>query len=174
MMIGMDIVIGIDPGATCGWAGVTVETNPNLVLFDSVTLPKMGTKKDIPANTPSAVAEALIATLGRFDQTVEVVAIEDQYLSVNPDSMKKLARSAGRWEEAWRRLGVRVEWVNAQVWQSAELGTSRINSEEVKRRCKMKVLGMWKKEVPEHAADAALIARYTAIRLAYRRLRAGR
>jgi hypothetical protein len=86
--------------------------------------------------------------------------------------MKKLSRNAGRWEEAWRRLGFPVFWINAQVWQSAELGTSRIDSDEVKRRCGMKVLGLWRKKVGKHSADAALIARYHAIRLAYRQMRA--
>jgi len=167
----MEVVIGIDPGATSGWAGVTVEHNPTLLLFDAMAMPKPGTSKDIAFNTPSAIAGRLIDDFRRLGHTVVAAAIEDQYLSKNPDSMKKLARNAGRWEEAWRRLGIPVEWVNAQVWQSAELGTSRIDSAEVKRRCAMKVLGLWRKKVGKHSADAALIARYYAIRMAYRQMR---
>ena len=170
----MEIVIGIDPGATSGWAGVTVDHNPSLLLFDAIEWPKPGTTKDLPPNTPSAIAECIVESLRRLGHTVIVAAIEDQYLSKNPDSMKKLARNAGRWEEAWRRIGIPVEWVNTQVWQSAELGTSRIDSAEVKRRCKMKVLGMWRKKVVNHAADAALIARYVAIRIAFRQMRGGK
>jgi Holliday junction resolvasome RuvABC endonuclease subunit len=171
MVVGMEVVIGIDPGATSGWAGVTVEHNPALLLFDSLAMPKPGTAKDVPANTPTFIAKSLVESLRRLGHTVVAVAIEDQYLSRNPDSMKKLSRNAGRWEEAWRWLGIPVEWVNAQVWQSAELGTSRIDSDEVKRRCAMKVLGLWRRKVGAHASDAALIARYLAIRLAYRAMR---
>lgn len=163
--------MGIDPGATSGWAAVTVEHNPALLLFDAMVMPKPGAPKDIPPNTPSAVAEGIVEQFRRLGHTIVAVAIEDQYLSKNPDSMKKLSRNAGRWEEAWRRLGFPVVWVNAQVWQSAELGTSRIDSAEVKRRCAMKVLGLWRKKVGAHSADAALIARYHAILLAYREMR---
>lgn len=170
----MDVVVAIDPGATSGWAVVTVEPNPKLLASDSMTWPKAGTKKDVPANTPSAVAEELVGTLHRFGHVVVAVAIEDQYLSRNPDSMKKLSRNGGRWEEAWRRLGIPVEWVNTQKWQSAELGTCRIDSTEVKRRCAMKVLGLWNQRLSEHATDAAIIARYHAVRLAYRQMRSGR
>lgn len=168
----MEVVIGIDPGATSGWAAVTVDPNPALLLFDSIAWPKKGTKKDLPANTPSAIAEGIIDTLRQFGHVVVEVAIEDQYLSRNPDSMKKLSRNAGRWEESWRRLGIGVEWINTQKWQSAELGTARIDSAEVKRRCGMKTRGLWNRNVGQHAADAALIARYWAIRIAYRRMRA--
>lgn len=167
----MDIVIGIDPGATSGWAGVTISHNPALVLTNHLEMPKPGTKKDTPSNTPSAIVESLVEGLRQLGHTVVAVAIEDQYLSKNPDSMKKLSRNSGRWEEAWRRLGYPVEWVNTQTWQSAELGTHRIDSAEVKRRCAMKVLGMWRTKVVSHESDAALIARYVAIRIAYRRMR---
>lgn len=167
----MDVVIGIDPGATSGWAALTVDPNPDLILFDSIAWPKPGTKKDLPANTPCAIVDALVDTLSRFGHTIIGAAIEDQYLSRNPDSMKKLARNGGRWEEACRRIGIPVEWINTQKWQSAELGTARIDSDEVKRRCSMKTRGLWNRKVGKHAADAALIGRYYAIRLAYRRMR---
>ncbi len=170
----MNVVIAIDPGATSGWAGLTVDPNPDLILFDSMEMPKSGTPKDTLARTPSFIAASIVETLSSFGHSIVVVAIEDQYLSKNPDSMKKLCRNAGRWEEAWRRLGYPVEWVVAQTWQSAELGTSRIDSAEVKRRCAMKVLGVWRKKVGKHAADAALIGRYVAIRRAYRDMRGER
>jgi len=170
-MIGMDVIVGIDPGATSGWAVVTVEMNPKLVLSDSIKWPKPGEKKYNAANIPSAVAVAITEAMRRFDHDIWSVAIEDQYLSRNPDSMKKLARNGGRWEEAWLRLGCPVEWVNTQKWQSAELGTCRVDSAEVKRRAEMKVLGLWKQKISSHAADAALIARFVAIRLAFRRMR---
>lgn len=165
-----EVVVGIDPGATSGWAVVTVSPGPALVLFDSLAWPKPGERNDTPARTPSAIAESVSETLTQTGHTIVAVAIEDQYLSRNPDSMKKLARNAGRWEESWRRLGFRVEWINTQKWQSAELGTARIDSDEVKRRCARKVLGLWRKEVGKHAADAALIARYLAVKIAYGRM----
>ncbi len=167
----MDIIIGIDPGATSGWAALTVELNPNLILSSSIKWPKPGAKTDLSANTPSAVAEAIVTTLGRSGHTVIGAAIEDQYLSINPDSMKKLARNAGRWEEAWRRLDIPVAWINTQTWQSAELGTSRIKSAEVKRRCEAKARGLWKKTIAKHEADAAIIGRYFAVQVAYRAMR---
>jgi len=167
----MEHVIGIDPGASSGWGAVSVAPNPALLLFDSITWPKPGTKKDLPSNTPSAIVEELVGKVGQLGHTIVCAAIEDQYLSVNPDSMKKLARNGGRWEESFRRLGIPVVWINTQKWQSAELGTARIKSDEVKRRCAMKVRGLWNVKIGQHAADATLIARYHAVRLAYRKMR---
>lgn len=170
-VIRMEVIIGIDPGATSGWAALTVESNPRLLLVDSIKWPKPGTKKDLPANTPASVVESVISALGQSGHVVVGAAIEDQYLGLNPDTMKKLARNAGRWEEAFRRLGISVQWVNPQTWQTKELGTSRIGSAEVKRRCSMKVRGMWNVKVRQDAADAAIIGRYAAVRHAYRSMR---
>jgi len=171
MVIRMDVIVAIDPGARSGWAVLSVEPNPKLLLSDSVAWPKPGTKKDLPANTVSAVVDSLLDTLRRFEHTVVGVGIEDQFLGVNPQSMKKLVRNGGRWEEAWRRHGYEVEWVYPQKWQTAELGTARIDRSEVKRRCKVKSLNLWGKKLKEDESDAAMIGRYLAIRCAYRRLR---
>jgi Holliday junction resolvasome RuvABC endonuclease subunit len=160
----METVIGIDPGATSGWAVLTVELSPKLLISDMMTWPKKGTKKDVPANTPSGIVACIIDVMRRFGHTVAGAAIEDQYLARNPDSMKKLARNGGRWEEACRCAGIPVEWVNTAVWQSKELGTSKITSAEVKRRCIVKAKGLWGQKLNEHESDAAMIGRYFAIR----------
>ncbi len=170
---GERVIIGIDPGATSGWAVLSVEANPQLVLYGSFVWPKPGTKKDIPANTPSAKVEGMIEAMTQTGCVIVGAAVEDHYLSrsaPNPDSMKKLARNGGRWEESFRRLGISVEWVNPQSWQSAELGTCRLDRAEVKRRCARKVRGLWNEKMGEDAADAALIGRYAAIRKAFAEL----
>lgn len=173
ILICMEVIMGIDPGATSGYAALTATVNPKLLLCKHVVWPKPGSKKDLPANTPSAVVEREVEALSRLGHTVIGAAIEDQYLSVNPDSMKKLSRNGGRWEEAFRRLGIPVAWINTQTWQSAELGTCKIDSKEVKRRCANKVRGLWNIRVNQNAADACIIGRYEAVRAAYRIMRSG-
>jgi len=170
----MDVVIGIDPGATSGWAVLTVEGNPNLLLGDSITWPKAGTKKDLSANTPSSVVKSLVESMRQFGHTVVGAAIEDQFLKLNVNTMKKIARNSGRWEEACRSQDIPVVWVNPATWQAKELGSSRIDSAEVKRRCARKVVGIWNQRLKQDAADAAIIGRYHAIRLAFVRLRGGK
>lgn len=44
--------------------------------------------------------------------------IEDQFMQKNVDSLKKLSRNAGRWQEACAFCKIPVEWVNAKTWQS--------------------------------------------------------
>lgn len=150
---------------------MTVEVQPRLLLSDSMSWPKTGTPKDNAANTPTAIVRSVIDAMVQSGHTVIGAAIEDQYLSVNPDSMKKLARNGGRWEEACRSLGIPVEWINTQTWQTKELGTCRIDSKEVKRRCNAKARGLWGTKVKDHEADASIIGRYHAIRKAFADLR---
>ena len=121
----MDCIIGIDPGSRSGWAVVTVDPNPKLLLHDAVQWPKPGTKKDLAANTPHAVVGNVIESVGRFDHTIVCAAIEDHFLGLNVNTLKKLARNGGRWEEAFRSRGIPVVWVNPQTWQTAELGTAK-------------------------------------------------
>ena len=170
----MDVVIGIDPGATSGWGALTVEGVPDLLLHDRRTWPKPGTKKDTPKNTPSGVVDELIEMLGRLGHTVVGAAIEDQFLKKNPDSMKKLARNGGRWEEAFRSRGIPVEWINAQTWQTRELGSCKIDTAEVKRRCMQKARGIWNKRLRQDEADACIIGRFHAVRKAFARMRGRR
>ena len=153
-----------------GWGALTVTHNPDLLWHGYKKWPKPGTKSDSPNNTPTAIIETLITMASRLGHTIVGAAIEDQYLSVNPDSMKKLSRNGGRWEEAFRSKGIPVVWVNTQTWQTRELGTCRIASKEVKRRCMAKARGLWNKNLKSDEADAAIIGRFYAVRLAFDKL----
>lgn len=167
----MDVIMSTDPGATSGYAVLSVGLQPKLLICKAVTWPKPGTPKDLPVNTPHGLVGSVIDMIGQQGHTIIGAAIEDQYLGLNADTLKKLARNGGRWEEAYRCRGIPVSWVAPASWQARELGTSRIERAEVKRRCMVKVRGLWNVTLKENEADAAIIGRYHAIRIAFARLR---
>ncbi len=52
---------------------------------------------------------------------IERVAIEDCYLEKNVDTLKKLARLTGRWQQEFETRGLLTELVMADVWQRGVL-----------------------------------------------------
>jgi hypothetical protein len=102
-----------------------------------------------------------------INTTTVGVGIEAQYIGVNPAAGIRLAQRAGRWEEACRILRVPFAYINPTSWQRAELGVARrMRREQVKKLAAMKaraVFGVLPAQ-HQHAADAALIARFVSIR----------
>jgi len=181
-MSGKAVVIAVDPGAKSGYAILTVEPSPRLLYFGVVKAKE---------TSVSRVLGDVIATLVREHPDVTRIergVIEDQFLGfakpkvVNgrpvktntaiPQSMKKVARVAGRWQEAFMSHDIPYvegdDDVHPQSWQSRELGTgSKKGRDALKKQCAEKVKGVFGlKSIPQDAADAVLIGRYRAIELA--------
>lgn len=113
--------------------------------------------------SPSALVRSLCEAAAERSIVLVRAGIEDQYLGKNVDTLKKLARNAGRWEEALVAAGIQVEYVPASTWQSKELGLRGAGREVLRRAADAKAFGLWQLEGPEHLIDAALIARYIAV-----------
>jgi Holliday junction resolvasome RuvABC endonuclease subunit len=151
-------VVGVDPGRDSGVAVVTVEHSPRLISAEQVQVPG-----DM---SPLAVLADVRYALGVGADVI--CAIEDQYVAKNVHSAIILARCAGRWEEAACAADMSVVYIAAQTWQCAELGTRRV-ARRVQRKSasRVKAGAVWRGTIwSEHTADAALLARYAAIRAA--------
>ena len=161
----MFAVLGIDPGSEPGLALLTVEPSPTPVLTRRFHFPKPPLGQ-LPS--PTELVACLLVDAERAGVQVAKAVIEDQYLDKNPDTLKKLARNAGRWEEACVANGLPVEYLPAVTWQAKELGGGRGKGrEQIKRLAvaKAKSLGV---DGDEHTADATLISRCAAIMMYYR------
>jgi hypothetical protein len=93
--------------------------------------------------------------------------IEDQYLKkANPDTLKKLGRAGGRWEEACVSAGLEVTYVHASVWQQAVLRgamtRNRAMSDERKRASVGVVRGRYGVDMQDDEADATMLATWAA------------
>lgn len=157
-------VLAIDPGATSGYAVLTIEPNPEILIKGTYRFGKTN-------DTPSWIVRDILRKMGSERDYFKIIlaVIEDQYLDTtskrNPDTLKKVARNSGRWEEACSDSSLSVEYVMASTWQARELGLSGVKREIVKRAAKGKAEGIWKQNFTADAADAALLGRYAAIQL---------
>jgi Holliday junction resolvasome RuvABC endonuclease subunit len=107
-------LLAIDPGATTGLVILSIERNPKLIYHEIY-------KAESRTVRPSAIVKKLVELYG-----IESAAIEDQFLrlgkKMNPDTLKKVARRSGNWEEACLSAGLTVQWVNPRTWQSQIVG----------------------------------------------------
>lgn len=91
--------------------------------------------------------------------------IEDQYLKHMTRGTIKFVRAAGYWEGVCAMCGVEVEWIMAKTWQRSELQAGpRDKRADLKRRAIARCAALWEVELPSDVADAALIARYGAVK----------
>lgn len=159
-------LLSIDSAKHSGWAVVTIEAQPRLLLWDEFTFP--GKRKKVSANTATSVVKAVtVAISERTEFDLALAVIEDQYLDQgvkrNVDTLKKMARTSGRWEEACLAHGIPVAFLLATTWQSAELGLRKASREMLKAVAISKASAIFGEKLPGDAADAALMGRYAAI-----------
>jgi len=162
----VEVILAIDPGAVSGWAIVSVGPSPEHVRSGTFHFTK--SPKGQPVS-PTELVTYLCAEANRDGHTILRAAIEDQYLDKNVNTLKKLARNGGRWEEACEAAGIPVEYVAASTWQSRELCMPGAKRDVLRRAADAKAFGIWQLEGPEHRIDAALIGRYVAVTM-YRRM----
>lgn len=151
-------VIGIDPGAHSAAALVSIAPAPAILSIIEHTF----AAKRHAYNTPSAIIAALLADAAAQGLTVAGAWLEGQFVGPNVASALSLARSAGRWQEACAVSGLPCTIVESSAWQARELREWRTIG-TTKRAAILRCAGIWRVAVSEHAADAALIARYAAI-----------
>lgn len=155
-----DAVIGIDPGAHAAAAIVRLDAAPTLVYslthrFDTVAGAKV---------TATALVQTLLEAAGTRGLTVLSVALEEQFVRLNPRAALTLARWAGRWQEACAVHGLPVVLVEPSAWQSKEFGTllrRAVGKDRAVQRCRY----LWQATLGEDAADAALIGRWHGIQV---------
>jgi Holliday junction resolvasome RuvABC endonuclease subunit len=165
------VVLGVDPGEVSGWALVTVGPDPRLIAVGSLAVHGGGGLH--------AQATALVRQLDMMTSDPQFACpraiIEDQYLArgekENVRALTSLARMAGRWTEFCLTWGLDVERVQASRWQADVLGkglgvTARAESAMRKLASVGHAQRLWPRvavEWDEHAADAALMARWSAV-----------
>lgn len=108
-----------------------------------------------------------------------IVAIEDQYLAqkkgqkTNPDTLKKLARAAARWEVLAELaqtlesdLVISIEYVPAGKWQNGVIGKGAafMKRDDLKRASKNIVRLAFRKVVDHDTADAICLGIHVASR----------
>ena len=147
-------IIAIDPGRTSGVVVLSVSKSPKLLEWREV---KMGLKSTPP----------LVNIIGELARTYDIVraAIEDQFLLKNINSLIKLSRNSGRWEEACISSGIQVEFVNPKNWQSAIFGRSARRREQLKVAATAITHAETKQKLPVDVCDAYCIGRYVAVRM---------
>ena len=158
-------IFAVDPGTVSGWAVMTVEAEPKSEIVARVNF-----KNGYPQTAFAMVGACLPYKIDPkfYNKMPAHVAIEGQYLDEgnrrNVDSLIKLARKAGRWEEAACAHGLTYEYIQPSVWITAELGRG-LRSDQVAKLAKEKCEALYGVSgLSEHEYSAILIGRYVAIR----------
>lgn len=169
----MIAVLGVDPGATTGWALVTckerggpvsLETWGKRVAINGVWIHRI-------------VRDAVEQATWQFDGAELWLAIEEQFVAAHETSRKvqtaksisalKVAVHRGRWLGAAEAQGLSIQEIQPSTWRAAELGTARLKKDRIKALALKTVGHIWPelavlKKSEDHVAEAALIARYWA------------
>ncbi len=160
-------VLGIDPGNTSGWAVVTVERVPRLVMHGIYKL-RGASRRQAAAQavTPTQHIGSIVDELSG-EVRLEHAVIEDQYSSPkNLRSGIKIGRSSGRWVEACAAHGLEASFIEASKWQhrilKKLLSGRTATSKQRKRAAQTLVKLRWQIELPPDSADAACMALYEA------------
>lgn len=155
-------IFAVDPGVVSGWAVMTVEANPSHIGCGQRRFNKGDSAdiEEIMRNCPIQLRE-------KYD-IADIVVIEDQYLDRgwkrNINSLIKLARSAGRWEESASFGGFDYEYIHPNTWIYSELGKG-LRRDQIAVLAKQKCETLYRlKGLSEHEYCAILIGRYVAIR----------
>lgn len=126
-------VLGVDPATRSGWGLVAMDAaRPAGVVLAS------GVVKRTTGRAIGEVVRAALAAATLNGCPGVVVAIEDQFLgraANNPQTLKVVARMAGKWEGVCEDAGLTVEFVPAATWQGAVLGlrgVARMKREQLK------------------------------------------
>lgn len=158
-------ILSIDPGKTSGLSIVTIKAFPLLLAHRVVRFDGMESCSWHVTNMLNQRIPEMI------DVQVLYAVIEDQYLATgkkkNPNTLKKLSRVAGRWQEGCIFAGLEVRFLYASVWQKAELGMVTASRDQRKRASKSKAFGLWKIELTEDESDSAIMGRYAALKQFY-------
>jgi len=159
-------IFAVDPGVVSGWAVMTVEAEPLLESHKTINF----TKKDEFGRMTACWQAISYSCEDRWGMMKNPphVAIEGQYLDEgnrrNVDSLIKLARKAGRWEEAACAHCLTYEYIQPSVWITAELGRG-LRSDQVAKLARQKCEALYRVSgLSEHEYCAILIGRYVAIR----------
>lgn len=139
------IVLGLDSASTTGFA-----------LLDGERILESGTV-DAREMKRIDVLAAFMCSRARPD----LVAIEDNFLGINVNTVKVLSRIVGAWELAFAVRGVPTELVMASVWQKALLAGLPGGT---KKRAATWVKATYGLKVSEDVADAIGIAAFVARR----------
>ena len=141
--------IAIDPGKTTGIALYLSPAHPPIV-----------------ASWVDPTSREILACLRHLDTLgFTTLAIEDQHVpkkgKVNWPALQRLMRGAARWMTCAEFVGMKVEWVHPEVWQSRMLPDAK--GKTTKQRCALAVahtydhVRRWDPKKGEQPADAKLV-----------------
>lgn len=169
----MIAVLGVDPGATTGWALVTCSEEGG-----PVSLERWGKRVNGQGGwIYQIVTDAVDLSTWAFDGAELWLAVETQYIpgyerdkivQVSKSiSALKVAAHRGRWLGAAEARGLSVEEIHPSTWRAAELGAVKIKRAQIKALSLQVAGAAWPelaslKKSEDHIAEAALIARYWA------------
>jgi Holliday junction resolvasome RuvABC endonuclease subunit len=147
---------GIDVATKCGWSLLAAPTRGRVELVDCgvITLGPEYVWCDVARISDHLRGPAAGPLL---------VGLEEPYLNENPKALKVLARYVGRFEQQLEDALVTTTLVTAQAWQTAVLGHfGGVRRDERKKACRLWAKAMFKRDLPEDAADATGLAYYLA------------
>lgn len=150
------IALGIDAATITGWAKVEAGAGgvrPRLLDWGLVDFNK---HKLAPWNPVAAVELACRPPA----PVPHIVAIELPWMGKNPHTLEVLARICGRFEQAFGPSGANVRVIRANQWQPKMLGSCRLKREMLKRLSVAWCKAQFGLDLPEDAADAAVMAAY--------------
>ena len=165
----INTIFAVDPGIVSGWAVMTVEAEPKVSEYGNIKFQNKKFDYYSASDAMSRTKRYFETSKDSYDNTdIKLVAIEGQYLDEgnrrNVDSLIKLARKAGRWEEAACAHGLTYEYIQPSVWITAELGRG-LRSDQVAKLAREKCEALYRvRDLSEHEYCAILLGRYVAIR----------
>lgn len=148
------IVLGLDAASHTGWGLIERVGGREKCLGSGVVNGKSWEEVD-----------ALASRVVHGDNPPDLVAIEDNFLGVDPNAMKVISRIVGRWLQAFEPLGIDAVLVMASTWQAALLKglmAHRAQRAERKRAAAQWVQANCGVDLKGDEADAVCLACYAA------------
>jgi Holliday junction resolvasome RuvABC endonuclease subunit len=146
------IALGIDAATKTGWAKVERGNGRERLLEWGV----LDFKKY--ARDPWNPAAFLALHCRAPEPVPNVVAIELPWMQKNAHVLLVLARICGRFEQAMGPSGAEIRVMCASEWQSKMLGATRMKRTMLKKLAVAWCRSNFKVDLPEDAADAAVMA----------------
>ena len=148
------IALGIDAATRTGWAMVGQERGREKLLDWGVLDFK---KHDADPWNPAAF---LALHCRPPALSPNIVAIELPFLGPSPHTLEVLARICGRFEQAFGPSGADIRVIRSNQWQPKMLGPTRLKRTMLKRLAVAWCKSAFLIDLPQDAADAAVMAVY--------------
>ena len=145
-------LLSIDPAGLTkhsGFHGYAIFNKGKLVYVDAIDFSKMSEAEQI-----NKIQQVFIRNKG-----IDVVAIENQFQGLNPQTLMRLVEGRRTWEIEGIKNRCKIARIEPSKWQKAMLGKTKPR-QLLKQLSVMRVKGVYKIDVNPDEADAINLGEY--------------